>query len=191
MTRDFASNSKKRSSATRFRESNKESNTNFVVMILCLVLGIVITLVAVYFYQNSPDEIPQQQAVQEPEKPSAKNRYKAVPAEEVEESEFKFHQELRDKTVDVEVEEEPVTESDTNKSYIMQCGSFRTRAQAETQKAKVAMTGFQATINITQSKTGKNQYRVHLGPYKSKRKADQDSRTLLSNADIICAVWPI
>ena len=189
MTRDFASNSKKRSSATRFRESNKESNTNFVVMILCLVLGIVITLVAVYFYQNSPDETPQQQVVQEPEKPSAKNRYKAVPAEEVEEPEFKFHQELRDKTVDVEVEEEPQTESDADRTYIMQCGSFGTKERAETQKASIAMAGFEAIINVTQSNSGRNQYRVRLGPYKSKRKADQDSRAILANADIICAIW--
>ena len=189
MTRDFASKNKKRSNATRFNESNKESNTNFLVMVLCLVLGIMITLTAVYYYQNSPETPPKQEVVQEPEKPSAKSRYKAVPAEEVEESEFKFHQELRDKTVEVEVEEEPVTESQADRTYIMQCGSFRTRAQAETQKAKVAMAGYEAIINVTQSSSGKNQYRVRLGPYQSKRKADQDSREIQRNADIICAIW--
>lgn len=189
MTRDFASNSSKRSSATRFKESNKESNTNFVVMILSLVLGIIVTLGAVYFYQNSPQETPPKEVAQEPEKPSAKTRYKAVPADEVKEPEFKFHSELRDKTVDVEVEEQPETKSVSNKTSIMQCGSFKEVSRAENQKAKLAMAGFEATINVTKSSTGHNQYRVRLGPYKSSRKASQDRRAIQRDADILCEIW--
>lgn len=72
--------------------------------------------------------------------------------------------------------------------YKMQCGSFKTRQQAESMKAKIAFSGLVA--QVTQS-SGTNGiwYKVILGPYERKRKADADKRKLRSNNIMTCEVW--
>ncbi len=189
MTRDFASKSKKRSNATRFNESVKESNTNFVVMILCLVLGIAITLTAVYFYYNAPTEAPTQTVAEIAKPPSAKNRYKAVPADEIEESEFEYHKELPKKKIEIEVEPLPEIKSNATQTYVMQCGSFRQMSRAENLKAQIALTGFEARIRSSRNDEGHLWHRVVLGPYQSKRLADQDRHDIQRNTDIDCRIW--
>ena len=53
----------------------------------------------------------------------------------------------------------------------LQCASFRTLAQAETMKAKMAFMGEEPNIKKVKGTTG-NWYQVILGPYDTKRQAE-------------------
>ncbi|MCC4264272.1 SPOR domain-containing protein [Oceanimonas baumannii] len=58
------------------------------------------------------------------------------------------------------------------KIYYMQCGSFRSSAQAEQLKARIAFQGLTSEVKRSEGSNGV-WYRVVMGPYDSKRKADQ------------------
>ena len=189
MTRDFASKNKKRSNATRFKENAKESTNSFNTMIMGLVLGIVIALIAVYYYQSTPEEAPQKVVEEIPKKPSGKNRYKAIPAEEVEQSDFSYHEELANKTVEVEVQSLPEAPDNTGKTWIMQCSSFTDGARADKARAEIALAGLESWIRQTKDNAGKTWYRVVLGPYQSKRQAERDRHELQRNRIDGCVIW--
>lgn len=72
--------------------------------------------------------------------------------------------------------------------YKMQCGSFRTREQAETLKANIAFTGLTAQIKAVNGSTG-TWYKVYLGPYERKRAAEADKKLLKRNNINYCQIW--
>lgn len=89
------------------------------------------------------------------------------------------------KTKKVEVGQYEVKQ---NGPYKMQCGSFKTRAQAESLKAKMAFAGVESQIQTAQ---GKNNiwYKVVLGPYERKRVAEKDKHKLRNNKINGCQIW--
>jgi cell division protein FtsN len=60
------------------------------------------------------------------------------------------------------VEVKPSTEE-----YFLQAGAFQNQSEAESMRAKVAFSGFQATIKSVNLPDKGTLYRVRLGPYKS------------------------
>jgi cell division protein FtsN len=103
--------------------------------------------------------------------------------------EFTFHDLLKNKNVKVDNSPPVATSENKESKYIMQCGSFLKSEQAEAMKAKIAFTGLVASIQSTDEKDGKTWHRVVLGPYSSKRTADQQ-RSQLQQADINgCRIW--
>ncbi len=188
MAKDFAKKSKKRNSASRLDSKNTTAAIpGWIWMVAGLLLGISIGVYVYIQYENSTKIKP----VRKIEKlaPSAKSRYKAVPAEETNNSEFDYHHILDKKTVDVPVEQSKPISSRTVKSYIMQCGSFRKEASADSLKAQIALNGFEAVIKATDEKSGKRWYRVTLGPYNSKRLAESDRHQLERNNINNCRIW--
>lgn len=89
------------------------------------------------------------------------------------------------KTKEIEVGKYEVKESGP---YKMQCGSFRTLAQAESLKASMAFVGIESTIQIAQGKNN-TWYKVVLGPYTRKREAEQDKHKLRNNKINGCQIW--
>ncbi|MFA0079161.1 SPOR domain-containing protein [Vibrio artabrorum] len=70
--------------------------------------------------------------------------------------------------------------------YVMQCGAYKTSAQAEARKLDIAFQGLSSEIR---KKEGSSWYRVVLGPYKFKRDAER-ARHKLQRAKIEpCAIW--
>lgn len=65
-------------------------------------------------------------------------------------------------------------------SYMLQIGSFRRSADADSQKAKLALLGVQSRVNTAQV-NGVTYHRVMSGPYSSKQAADQARGKLSSN----------
>ena len=189
MPKDYAAKKSKRRNATRI-EDVADSQGSFKIILMSTVFGVVLTLTGVYFYQNSSDtqQEPEQVIAQETKpKPSAKTRYKAVPAEEID-NEFSYHESLKNKKIEVETPELPQTTNSSERRYIMQCGSFRSNADAERLRAQIGMNGFQARINKTSEQNG-IWYRVQIGPYTSKRQADSDRHQLERNNVNGCIIW--
>jgi len=72
--------------------------------------------------------------------------------------------------------------------YKMQCGSFRTRKQAEVLKANIAFSGLSSQIGESKGKNG-TYYKVFLGPYSKKRQAEKDKHKLRNNNIHYCEIW--
>ena len=187
MTKDYAKKSKKRSSASRFKDDNtKKAIPGWIWLITGLLIGI---LTAFIINLEAPELTEAAVEVVKKEIPSAKSRYQAVPAEDSSED-FSFYNELENKVVEV-LDDSPIEAKATtsDKRYIMQCGSFRKEKSAETLKAQIAMNGFAAHIKATNEKSGTTWYRVSLGPYKSKRTAERERHQLERNNINNCRIW--
>ncbi len=187
MPKDFAKKSKKHKSASRLDSENTSNPIPVWIWILaCSILGVFAMVFLYIQYQPSPLVKPVSKV--EKKKPSAKSRYKAVPAEEISASEFNYHNDLENKIVEVTVEK-PIPDNKAEKrKYIMQCGSFRKETSAEKLRAQIALTGFEATIKETIEKSGL-WHRVVLGPYSSKRVAERERHQLQRNNINNCQIW--
>jgi cell division protein FtsN len=65
--------------------------------------------------------------------------------------------------------------------YVIQVGAYRTMADADTQKAKLAMMGLDAKVS-EREQGGRTVYRVRLGPYADKAAAEKVRSKLESNS---------
>lgn len=72
------------------------------------------------------------------------------------------------------------TSGNTVDSYILQVGSFRSAADAEQMKARLALLGSIAMVQ-TVTVNGATWHRVRIGPFKGARKADEMRRMLSDN----------
>lgn len=73
------------------------------------------------------------------------------------------------------------TQAITNK-WLLQCGAFKDKSNADKLKAKLAMTGVSGNISSGQL------YRVTVGPYTSKKEADITLNLLNSNGINNCVI---
>lgn len=87
-----------------------------------------------------------------------------------------------------EVEVEVAEQEKSDKRYLMQCASFRTRAQAEEMKAKIAFQGLEALIKPSSGANG-DWFRVILGPFDTKRDAERAKHTLRKVNITTCQIW--
>lgn len=93
-----------------------------------------------------------------------------------------------DSLPDFEVEVDATGPLESNKDFIMQCGSFRQESRAEELRASIAFQGLESRILSSEGKNGL-WYRVVLGPYDKKRNAERH-RHQLRLADIRgCKIW--
>jgi cell division protein FtsN len=61
--------------------------------------------------------------------------------------------------------------------YFVQAGAFRTPEDAEAQRAKLSLMGFDAKVT-EREQSGRQVYRVRLGPYEKKEEADRQKEKL-------------
>ena len=103
---------------------------------------------------------------------------------ELPEEELEYIRTLPGYEVEVDVE----AQEKSDKRYLMQCASFRTRAQAEEMKAKIAFQGLEALIRHSSGSNG-DWFRVILGPYESKRYAEKAKHSLRKVNIATCQIW--
>ena len=72
------------------------------------------------------------------------------------------------------------TPASTQDSYILQVGSFRSAADDEQMKARLALLGSMANVQ-TVTVNGQTWHRVRIGPFKGARMADEKRRMLSDN----------
>lgn len=190
MTKDYAKRKRpKRKSNTR--TPKKAAAKKPVSPIIVFISGILITLLGVFLWAivKKPDVIKElvsdDKGVENTVQQQAETKQPAAQAKQTNDkknTEFTYHETLTNKKVDVEVTKPKVT--DSNKTYIMQCGAFKQLEDAERMKAELAFIGFQATV------LSKGEWhRVRLGPYSSKRTAESDRHKLQNNNYHTCQIW--
>ncbi len=148
---------------------------------LKIIALLVIVAVAAfgYFLWSIKDIKPDTTVVTPPAKHSQKESKLPKPPEE----KWQYMEELKSK--EVEVGQYQVKEKGP---YKMQCGSFRTRKQAEVMKATIAFSGLSSQISSASGSNG-TWYKVFLGPYERKRAAEKDKHKLKSNGITTCQIW--
>lgn len=168
------------------RKPQKKSNApakklswKIVALAIVLVVGFVVGL----YYLNQEEAVDVSVVNTAPETPTAKvNKLPPAPKES-----FEYEKILENKTV--QVADKPKTETKKKqRPYQMQCGAYRIQKQAEERQATIIFnTGIEATVKRTE-KNDSIWYRVVLGPYPSKRKAEVDKHKLQA-LDMECAIW--
>ncbi len=148
---------------------------------------IAVALVGVFVYglyilSNDPE--PPKPVVQEvttkpvvPAKPKPQEVLPTPPQEK-----WDYVDSLPNREIEVKAKEQVVSEI----PYVMQCGAYKTMAQAEERKANIAFQGLTSKIR---KKENSSWYRVTLGPYKFKRDAERDKHKLQRAKIEPCAIW--
>jgi cell division protein FtsN len=191
MTKDYAK--RKRATKKTNTRTPKTKTKKPISPVIVFISGILLTLFAVFLWAivKKPEVInelvsnddKQQNVSTEPPKDKAEKAETGNKQNSSQkDTEFTYHETLTNKKVDVEVTRPK--QSDTNKSYIMQCGAFKKLPDAEKMKAELAFIGFQAKI-LTKG----GWHRVRLGPYQSKRTAESDRHKLQDNNYLNCQIW--
>ncbi|NVK55606.1 MAG: SPOR domain-containing protein [Alteromonadaceae bacterium] len=87
-----------------------------------------------------------------------------------------------------EVEVDVAEQVQSDKRYLMQCASFKTRAQADEMRAKIAFQGLEAQIRRSDGANGE-WFRVILGPFDAKRDAERAKHSLRKVNITTCQIW--
>lgn len=145
------------------------------VITLLLIVGFVVFLW--YIREDNADKVitpqnkPQKQELTLPDAP---------------EEQWEYLKLLPDPNTTVEVDVPQQQKSD--KTYVMQCGSFRKKAQAEAMRANIAFQGLESQVKTTNGKNGV-WHRVVLGPYESKRQGERNRHKLQKASITTCRIW--
>jgi cell division protein FtsN len=136
---------------------------------------------ALYFLNDSPAP-EQKETITEvaPAKPKKTSSNQEIPP--LPEEQWSYMDELPNKEIEVEQKELKVSEV----PYIMQCGAYKSRSQAEERKMNIAFQGITSTVRHAD---GSSWYKVVLGPYKFKRDAEKDRHKLQRAKIEPCAIW--
>ncbi|MBO1519697.1 SPOR domain-containing protein [Oceanisphaera pacifica] len=165
----------------RARASQSRRLPILPLILLVMVAGALGYLI--YIVKGAADKQPAVAPVATQTTPAKKPPVATNPIDQKPTEKWTYIEELENKEVVVKV---PEVKKST-RPYLMQCGSFRSAAQAEQLKAKIAFQGLVAQIR---NKNGSAWHRVILGPYDSKRLAEQHKHKLIkAKAVSDCAIW--
>lgn len=182
-TKDYVKRGRSAKKPTRHNRKKPASN-RFPIQWAMLALILVGALgYGLYFLSSSPAPEPAKPMAVEPKsKPNIRPKNSTIPPKP--EEKWRYIEALENK--EVQVESKPAQKP--GRPYLMQCGAYRSQDQAEQRKAMIAFQGLESQIKTSQGEKG-NWYRVILGPYPQKRKAESD-RNMLRRAKIEpCAIW--
>jgi len=174
-------NTKKSSSAT-LKQNQPTPQPKRTKPIILLILLISAFSYGLYYLQSIPPtkSIPDA-AHQTPIKKETKKT--ATHTEKKTDTRFKFYDLLPESNIkpsEVDVYRFKEKNKQTKYSYLVQTGSFRTKKDAERQKATIAFKGIKADIKVVTGKNGVAWYRVMTGPYNNRSKMNSVLDKLVS-----------
>ncbi|MEE4246520.1 MAG: SPOR domain-containing protein [Kangiellaceae bacterium] len=183
MTRDYK---KSRTKTTRKRNATRRKKSMFptrpliIVSIILFGFGGFLTYLK-FNSATSPNALREtQQAAKKVEQP--------VDQKQIDVPEYTFHELLNDKEVVIDEKSIEQSNSEKNIQYLMPCGSFRNMDIADALKAKIAFLGIESKIIPVDVESG-TWYRVQLGPYTSKRRAESVRHKLQLQDINDCRIW--
>lgn len=194
MTKDYAK--KRRLHTQRARGQTPEASSLSMPMWAWMIAGLTLglTLAAVLYWKlNAKHHLPQVATISIEEVGQHGTTKQQVSAESQDENSnrFDFYTVLPNMTMDIPesvstpssakpnavIAEAPSTPTldlatqDPVKDFIVQVGSFRTLAQAEELKAKLALAGMQASVQTFEKSPTETWHRVYVGPFANKQEA--------------------
>jgi len=165
--------SKKRSSRGAVRQRKQTSPITLGRVLLVLAIFIAFIFGLWFLKDRSPE------AVSSPVAPEA--ALDALP--EIPEERWRYPEELENKQVEVDVPERAESQP-----RLMQCGSFRSFADAESLRARIAMQGMESQVRESHGSNGR-WFRVILGPFDNLREAQRANNQLQRAGVHGCQIW--
>ncbi|ROQ38856.1 sporulation related protein [Marinobacter sp. 3-2] len=134
------------------------------------------------FYLNSLPANPGSQPQAVSEKPTQKSaKTPAETAKEEDKPGFRFYEMLPEsEVVPPKVEEYTPGPTQTDFNYLLQSGSFRSKEDAERQRAQIAFQGLRASTQRIDLDNGSVWYRVNVGPFTSRSQMNSAIDKLVS-----------
>ncbi|WP_318422766.1 SPOR domain-containing protein [Photobacterium leiognathi] len=128
-----------------------------------------------------PDDLENQRV--QPVQPVKKEpEHKPTPAKKTESA-----QKPAEKVVEKKPAEKKAEPASTVR-YVLQCGAYRKKSQADERKAQIAFQGLNSQLKVSNDAKG-TWYRVVLGPYSQKSSAEKDKAKLQSSGVSPCGIW--
>ncbi|MCL1079201.1 sporulation protein [Parashewanella spongiae] len=181
MSRDY---NKTKPKARKSSSRQKPQNTGGKYPILLLLFAIMGIGAFGYFLWSIKDSAETAPTIAEVKKtPPKKVKKDDLPPKP--KDEWEYQNLLENQKIEVDV---PKKEVKPKRPYQMQCGSFRTEAQADSLKANIAFQGLEAEVRKVKGKTG-TWYKVVLGPYPHKRAAERQRHKLQRGNINGCQIW--
>lgn len=183
----MAQAAKKRKRRKATTKAPEPSGSPWLMLVVGLVCGAVLSGLYFGYKENEPGRfgsgirsLMENKPEPEPERKAQAPEPKAAPESEPE-VKLDFHDVLPNIDVvisesDIIEYEEPV-EDRPEQDYVLQVGSYKDEADAESLKAKLALAGFEAVIQRVKIDKG-TYFRVRMGPYQSMRKLQLDKKRL-------------
>lgn len=185
----------------RLGTANKKSNGTAKPMLIGLMLGLVIGIaiaagVAIYvaripspYTRNTPNEAPKPKSPAATDSSAATDTVAKVAATADEKKPYTFYDILEGNTTpDVKTPSPSATLARTESSssndktaFYVQAGAYQTEADADNQKATIALLGFEARVKTATLPDKGTVYRVRLGPFRSQDEATEAKTTLQDN----------
>ncbi len=186
MSRDYSKQKTKRRKRSGATKKQKPLS-----LPLILSTGIIIGLLIAFliYLKWRPEVIQKSQPEQINTLPDNKvptdNQEEIITEDQLSPLEYEYHDILQSQEVTIPKDQLKTNES-SNKFYMMPCGSFRKKERAESLKAKIALSGFNAEIVISNNQG--EWHRVQLGPFLKKRKAESVRHRLQANEINNCQI---
>lgn len=185
MAKDYVRRSKPRArrssrttSGSKRQAPSRGSNIPWLAVIFALILASGLGYL-IYLVKGSAGQAPAEPTQEQTARPTPVDPLDQKPVEK-----WRYIEQLENKEIQVNV---PKAE-ENSQPYLMQCGSFRAKDQAEQLKARIAFQGMESQVRRSEGSNG-IWYRVILGPYQSKRQAEKDKHQLLRANVNHCAIW--
>lgn len=179
MSRDYANKSKPRRNNNRGRKTKKESKSFPILALAFVIMCICAFGYFLWSIKSNTEAVPKTVKITK-SKPHKQDELPPKPKEK-----WEYQNILKNKEVEVDL---PKKSNKPTRPYQMQCGSFRKQSQADALKARIAFQGLEAIVSKVSGNSG-TWYKVVIGPYPKKRKAEHDRHKLQRGGVNGCQIW--
>ncbi|MBE8167253.1 MAG: sporulation protein [Shewanella sp.] len=181
MSRDYNKTKPKARKSTSRQKPQRTGGKFPIIPLLFAVMGIGAFGYFLWSIKDSSETAPAKTEIKKtPSKTVKKDDLPPKPKDK-----WEYQNLLENQKIEVDV---PKKENKPQRPYQMQCGSFRTEAQANSLKASIAFQGLEAKIRKVKAKSG-YWYKVVLGPYPHKRAAERERHKLQRGRINGCQIW--
>ena len=163
--------------ASNVRHKKPQTSVSTLRLIATVVIVILFSL-GLYALNQLESEKTSRTA--EPSKNTTDTKELSLPSNE---DDYTFYSRLKDFEVVVNKESSYESSRSANEKfiYLIQVGSFKTKAQAEMLRVELTLLGLEPNIDSSENASGNTWHRVRLGPFTSRGSMTAARSTIISN----------
>lgn len=163
--------------ASNVRHKKPQTSVSTLRLIATVVIVILFSL-GLYALNQLESEKTSRTA--EPSKSTINTKELSLPSNE---DDYTFYSRLKDFEVVVNKESSYESSRSANEKfiYLIQVGSFKTKAQAEMLRVELTLLGLEPNIDSSENASGNTWHRVRLGPFTSRGSMTAARSTIISN----------
>jgi len=163
--------------ASNVRHKKPQTSVSTLRLIATVVIVILFSL-GLYALNQLESEKTSRTA--EPSKNTINTKELSLPSNE---DDYTFYSRLKDFEVVVNKESSYESSRSANEKfiYLIQVGSFKTKAQAEMLRVELTLLGLEPNIDSSENASGNTWHRVRLGPFTSRGSMTAARSTIISN----------